>query len=331
MKTSSTSCSDGSLRFIAVFLALAIAGTAAMEWVIRTKVLDGSPERLLAKRVAAVYEERNWPVLGNSRLGDVLVGDSQMHMAFHEPREFFKLALAAETVPMLDILVEEYFKFRRPGRVIVAAGPQLFAQAQFDNGTRKHDTYFRQNNPVQHALHARLFVAEPGVANEIGTVAERALAPYLTRLFPPHAHPAAAVAGDPAADGPWNELPMESRRKFAALRLAKQRPVPGFEQSEHFHRYRKMVAFLAEKGADICFLRLPISPEYAALVDRDPQYVQASNAFRALAKETGRRYVDFADLPMAHDDRHFMNQDHLSVEGAKVFAPLATAACFSGG
>jgi len=43
---------------------------------------------------------------------------------------FLQLSLSAETASMLQIMVREYFRFWSAGRVIIAAGAQLFAQPQ---------------------------------------------------------------------------------------------------------------------------------------------------------------------------------------------------------
>jgi hypothetical protein len=79
MKNSSISCSSG-ISFIALFISLVAVGLG--EWALRSYV-HGAPQAVLAQRVAAVYERRVWPVLGDSNLGNALIGDSQIHAAFY--------------------------------------------------------------------------------------------------------------------------------------------------------------------------------------------------------------------------------------------------------
>ena len=89
-----------------------------------------------------------------------------------------------------------------------------------------------------------------------------------------------------------------------------------------------MIAFLAERGAQLCFLRLPLTSEYLDAILGDPAYNRAYRAFQDLAKAYAATYVDFLDLPMEYRPEYFMNQDHLSAEGSAVFAPLVFRACF---
>jgi len=327
MKSSSTSCSSGIL-FIALFVSLVAVGVGLGEWALRSYIFDGSQEALVAKRVAAIYERRVWPVLGDSAAPNVLVGDSQIYTGFSDHPGFFQLALSGETAPMLKILVQEYFKFRPATRAIIAAGPQLFAQPQLDNGARRHDTYFAQNNWLQHALGLRLYVAEPGIGSVIGEAFGRLVASHRPQWI------SAAAAADASVELPGTLLPhwglysAEQRRNLARGRLFWQRPVKGFHETSHFAAYREMIAFLAQRGAQLCLLRLPLTPEYSDAIVEEPEYGRASRAFQDLAKSHAATYVDFTDLPMEYRPEYFMNQDHLNAEGSAIFAPLAFKACF---
>src|SRR5215472_15220946 len=113
MRSSSISCSRGPAAFLVILLSVLAIGIGIAEWALRGFVDSDDNANILARRVAAIYERRNWPVLGDSSLGNVLVGDSQMYAGFHDHRDFFQLALSGETAPMLNILVQEYFRFRR--------------------------------------------------------------------------------------------------------------------------------------------------------------------------------------------------------------------------
>jgi hypothetical protein len=327
MKNSSISCSSGT-PFIALFVSLVAVGVGLGEWALRSYIFDAGQDALMAKRVAAIYERRVWPVLGDSAVPNVLVGDSQMYTGILDHPDFFQLALSAETAPMLEILVREYFKFRPAKRVIIESGPQLFAQPQLDNGARRHDSYFTQNNWVQHALGVRLYVAEPGVGSFIGEVFNRLMASHRQQWI------SAAAAADVPMELPttlpahWGLYSAEQRRYFAVHRVISQRPVKEFETTSHFAAFREMIAFLAERGAQLCFLRLPLTSEYLDAILGDPAYNRAYRAFQDLAKAYAATYVDFLDLPMEYRPEYFMNQDHLSAEGSAVFAPLVFRACF---
>jgi hypothetical protein len=189
------------------------------EAALRSFIFADAGHALIAKRVAAVYERRAWPVLGDSQLDSVLIGDSQMHTAFLEHPGFFKLALTAETTPMLEILVREYFRFRTPKKVIIEAGPQFFAQAQLDNGMRRHEFYFAQNNWIQHATGIRSYLAEPDIGSHIGEALNVLLAPYRPRWIEPVA---AAGQSREAVPAPahWGLYSADERRTAVSRRIA---------------------------------------------------------------------------------------------------------------
>jgi hypothetical protein len=328
MRSSSTSCSSNALQFIFAFAATVVVGVALLEWSLRSLIHDQRTEALLAKRVAAIYEPRTWPVMGDSFAAGILIGDSQMYTGFYLPEfhpAFFKLALSAETAPMLEILVREYFRFRTPKRAVIAAGPQLFAQRQLNNGARKHDTYFKQNNWLQHATGIRLYAAEPGIGSFVGE-ATGALIAKARLVMAAVAQEEVQVPDEPLAH--WGLYSAAQRRYLAASRATVQTPIPGFESTSHFAAYRRMVEFLAERGAELCFLRMPLVPEYLDAIAQDEGFNRAYAAFRELARSYGAPYVDFTGLDIEYAPEHFWNQDHLTVAAAAVFAPRALTACF---
>jgi hypothetical protein len=325
MKNSSISCSR-SIAFIAVFACTVAATLLSGEATLRSFIFAGSGD-LIAKRIAAVYEHRSWPVLGDSHLENVLIGDSQMYTGFLQHPDFFQLALSGETAPMLEILVREYFRFRTPKKVIIEAGPQFFAQAQLNNGTRRHEFYFAQNNWIQHATGIRSYLAEPGIGSHIGEALNVLLAPYRRQWIEAVA---AADRGREAVPAPahWGVYSADERRTAVAGRIAFQRPVQEFLQTSHWVALKNMAAFLHAAGATLCFLRLPVVSEYLEAIADDPDYRGAIQAFQDLAMSHKAPYVDFRPLPMPYRPEYFLNQDHLNEAGSAVFAPLAIKECF---
>src|SRR5262249_47385857 len=126
----------------------------------------------------------------------------------------------------------------------------------------------------------------------------------------------------------WGLYSAEQRRYLATSRATWQKPIPGFESTSHFAAYRQMVEFLAERGAELCFLRLPLVPEYLDAISQDEGFIRAYAAFRELAHSYRAKYVDFTGLGIEYAPEHYMNQDHLSEAGSAVFAPRALHACF---
>src|SRR5262249_34964542 len=330
MRSSSTSCSRSARGFIILFVAVTLGGLAWAEWILRDFIFDdknAAGSAIMPMRVAAVYEQRIWPLMGDSRLGDILIGDSQMYTGFvNHHAEFFQLSIHAETAPMLEILTREYLRFRTPGRAIVEAGPQLFAPQQLERGAWRHDTYFNQNNWLQHRLGVRLYVAEPGVGSFIGDV----LGPRMASMGGLIGAARAADEEDSAAPRVihhWGDYPKHERDRQTRKRISIQRPADDFEGTSHSAAYMRMLRHLAERGAQICILRMPVSAEYLELAKGDRQFAKALDYFRRLGAQYGR-YVDFLDLPIAWKAEHFANQDHLGEAGVAASAPLATKACF---
>jgi hypothetical protein len=224
---------------------------------------------------------------------------------------------------MLEILVREYFRFRTARHAIIEAGPQLFAQPQFDNGARKHDTYFKQNNWLQHATGIRLFVAEPGISSFVSEATGALVAKARLTM--------AAAAEERVPVVPlahWGLYSAEQRRYLGSSRAIWQRPISGFESTSHFAAYRQMADFLAKRGAELCFLRMPLVPEYLDAISQDDSFIRAYAAFRELTRTYGAKYVDSTYLGIAYAPEHYMNQDHLSEAGSAEFAPRALNACF---
>ena len=321
MKNSSISCSS-SIPFIALFVSLVAVGVGLGEWTLRSYV-DGG-QALLAKRVAAIYERRVWPVLGDSSLGNVLIGDSQIHTAFYQHPGFFKISLSGESLLMLEILVREYFRFREPGRIVLPVGPQLFGEDRFQFGTFRYDTFFGQNNWIQHKLGIYSYIAEPGIGSNIGEVVAAIADQYRPAWFTP------ATAGDKPLPAPsdWSKYSAADRKRLAAARALSQRPVKDFERSSHFAAYERMVASLASRTAELCFLRPPLTPEYLDWIENDRQYAAAYEGFHQIAESHAAKYVDFQALKMEYKPEYFVNQDHLNPTGSAIFAPLAFKACF---
>ena len=89
-----------------------------------------------------------------------------------------------------------------------------------------------------------------------------------------------------------------------------------------------MISFLHRKGANLCFIRMPTAPEFTALIEQDPQYAAAFAELHAMATDAGARYVDSRDLPLHLTEDLFFDEDHLTVAGSRLFAPVALRACF---
>ena len=93
-----------------------------------------------------------------------------------------------------------------------------------------------------------------------------------------------------------------------------------------------MISFLAKKGAQICMVSFPVSPDYLkALTDakqrRKPTgHADAIHFFEETAAQTGARFVDaraqITKLSL------FRDVDHLNIKGAGIFSKSLVRQCF---
>src|SRR5690349_13169816 len=127
MRISSIFSSRTLATFVVGFLTVACAGIGVGEWFCRARVAHWDPQ---AQRAEQIY-------IGTAH--DAVLGDSQAFHGFREyssiywetprqPLAFEMLGLSGESGFVLATLAEQYFRFRKPGRVILAGGPQMFAQ-----------------------------------------------------------------------------------------------------------------------------------------------------------------------------------------------------------
>ena len=299
-------------------------GFGLAEWQCRDFVVKLYAEALRTKEVYV------------SPLTDAVFGDSEMFHAFEKysglyqnrPRdkEFEGMAISGETTSVNEVLVKEYFRFRKPGRVILQAGGEFFAQNRNNRGVANYDTFFTQNNALQHFIGIRSYFIEQGIGGY--------LIPALRRRFPFNLTPVAVTAPmDECFRTPWpanwSLFSARCRKVLSAARFHLQRPILNFKKSESFAAYRRTIQYLIDKGARLCLVTLPISPDLRKLEEADQQYRRADKAIIELAAELGVRYVDFR--PMTEDllpAEFFHDTDHMTPAASKRFAPKALRACF---
>jgi hypothetical protein len=83
---------------------------------------------------------------------------------------------------------------------------------------------------------------------------------------------------------------------------------------------------LAKQDVEVCLTSFPVSPEYQRESARHPEF---ERAVRLLSELAGRHGVVYVDQRARFDDAGlFFNPDHLTLEGARQFAPLCVRDCF---
>lgn len=83
---------------------------------------------------------------------------------------------------------------------------------------------------------------------------------------------------------------------------------------------------LAKRDVEVCLTSFPVSQEYRREAARYPEF---ESAVRFLSELAGRHGVVYVDQRARFDDAAlFFNPDHLTLEGARRFAPLSVRDCF---
>ncbi len=83
---------------------------------------------------------------------------------------------------------------------------------------------------------------------------------------------------------------------------------------------RKVVEFVARKGAKIVLITKPEPPENLRIVSN---YREIHAAFNKIATNAGVEYIDFNEIPLPLDSyRHFYDMEYLNSEGVKIFNPI---------
>lgn len=298
-------------RYAGAVIAGVVAVLVATEVALRLLVVP--LEEGWAHRVDLVYRGEG---------GDVVIGDSHTFRGFVTRDEFVNLSGGGSSAEANEIVVREYFRHRQPGRVIVAASPQLFARSREAAGAQQHDEYFVWNL----GLPVQPYVFEPGIARHVDELLDPADLLERTRQARERRQP-----GNPIDAFLQRELlrsgPAE-RERLARKIVRKNRPVGDLAHSDGFAAYRRTLEFLLARGAELCLLRTAVTPRVEELSEPDPSYRNAHRAMRELAAALGVRYVDYRDFGVSFEDELFIDPDHLTATGAELFARGAIRACF---
>jgi lysophospholipase L1-like esterase len=270
--------------------------------------------------------DEGWPhrvdLVYRAEGGDVVLGDSHMFRGFVTQDEFVNLAGGGSSARALEIVAREYFRHREPGRVIVAASPQLFNPSREAAGTQQHDEYFTQN----FGLPFQLYVFERGIARRVSWLLDPAglldRARQAERRKVPGNPIDAMLAREMAG---MNEA---GRRKLAQGIVAKNRPVENLRDVEGFAAYRRMLESLAEQGARLCLVRTAVIAAVEEITREAPRFVDAHRVLRDLADELSLPYVDYRELGATFGDELFIDPDHLTATGGELFSRSVVRACF---
>lgn len=247
---------------------------------------------------------------------NIAVGDSHIYYGFISSDYFLNLGQNGTTIPMMKIIVEQYFKYRNPGKVVIEAAPQLFSQFHFNTDTQNYELYFNQNYPFP----IKAYIFEPGIGRwlkkiksleDFGRILkEREKAEsYLTKK------------------GRWKNKSFDERTRLVRSRIANQTPYID-EAQEFIAKYNEMIEFLIERGADVCIVRTPVDETYLTNIEDNAPFSESIEVFKRISVKTGVHFVDFQELDYQFTLDKFLNQDHITAEASVEFSKLVNKYCF---
>ena len=303
-----------SRRYALTILGAIVLALVGLEAALRLLVVP--VEEGWAHRVDLVYRASN---------PDAVLGDSHFFRGFVTQDEFTNLAGGGSSPEALEIVAREYFRFVDPGRVIVAASPQLFTRARAAAGAQEHDEYFGQNH-LPFRMPFQLYVFEPGIARAVSWL--RDPGDLLERAAMSRARRVPGNGPDSVLQRKMAQMGAAELRAYTLRTVAKNRPVDDLAESPGFASYRRLLDFLVERGARVCVVRTAVTPLFEELTRDDPDYVAAHRLLRETAKARGLRYVDSRAVLPDLGAQYFIDADHLAATGSAMFSQAVIRACY---
>ena len=290
------------LIVVAVLLVLAVG-----EWVVRYYIVP--VPSTTPYQVNLIYTENN---------KNVVIGDSQMYRAFIANDDFLNLGMGGTTIPMMEIIVEQYYKYQDPGKVIIEVAPQLLSEDYIQRGTQGYEGYFNQNYPIPF----RVYIFEPGIGSWIRNIKSfNDFSRLKEDRIEGEAHK--------VLEGKWDELSRQDRLIRTGNRVERQQPVIWAARDvDVIETYGAVIEFLVERGANVCMFRTPVDETYLELTKDNPSFAMSSEIYQDISTENGVRYVDFRDLDYDFSLDTFINQDHITPQASAEIGPLVYSACF---
>lgn len=259
------------------------------------------PNDELSQVAVSVYE---------SEKRDVIIGDSQFKFGFPEDYSLFEgLSFNGMPVETMRIILKEYYRHRRPNKVIIIAAPQMLAENRVERGDLGFKEYFKFNA-----------VKLPFMIYAFEKLVSRNLADFFKWI---HYKPEQQFK-----ENMWEETAEEKRTEMTLKRIETQRPVKNFQETRNFKSYYQLLTLLKDKNAKICLLKMPVADEYRELVRNDRDFLEAETAFKEMAAAYNVKYVDLGQIPVTNDASLYINSDHLNEKGRRLFAPLVEKYCF---
>ncbi len=258
-------------------------------------------------------------LIQQERSPDAAFGDSHFAWGFVGSPDFPTLGAEGETLRDMELRVRYYYRDKQPGKVVIQGDPHSFALYKMDRGTHAYldnmDNRFWQRFLEHHRQYMGKYwqrVIEHG-----GFDAFRSADELRWGWIVGHAQ--------------WSSRDSSVRLGLARAREVWQRPDSGFRNQESAQAYKRTLAYLRERGADVCVVTTPVSYEYYLYARDDSSTAAATNFLRRVAEQSGYRYFNYFDLYARPEfANYFRDMDHLNEIGAPQFTSRVLSDCFGG-
>lgn len=310
--SSSISSSRRAIRIYAAAVGASLAIAAgATEALLRTQV---APQDNFARHLA---------LLRTTDARDAAFGDSHVARGFAAEAPMVNLAYPSETIERFAWKAKAYFARLTPGRVIVQADPHLFTPYRLADGLGDYPERIAKAPGA-----ARLLILADHHRDRIPA--------YWRAFLVSGGRLASSIEfserGTLLSGGDLSAVPGRKRAYDARARVALHRPIAQFRDTGEARAYESLLDFLFERGAEICLVTFPLSPDYRATLaeDREAEAFRTWRDliayFREQAERVKARYVD-ASAAVA-DAGLYRDVDHLNRAGALAYSPRLMEDCF---
>ena len=294
-----------SKTYVYLVIATVLLMLAVGEWIVRSFIVP--VPSTIPYQVNLIYTKTD---------KNVAIGDSQIYRTFIGNNDFLNLGLGGTTIPMMEIIVDQYFKYQEPGKVIIEVAPQLLSEGYLNRDTQGYEQYFNQN----YLIPLKIYILEPGIGSWIKNIKSF---DDFSRLTEDRREGEAVKI----IEGKWKDLSYQDRLLRTRNRVNRQEPVIWAAQ-DVIEIYRGIIVSLVERGADVCMFRPPVDETYLDLIKNNSSFARSFEMFNGISNEQGIRYVDFQDLGYTFSLDKFVNQDHITPKTSADIAPLIDQACF---
>lgn len=301
--------------------------TFAVGFILSLAIVLAASEAML--RAVVVPEDSfraHAALFASTMLSDAAFGDSHTARDFVPPPGMVNLAFPSEGIEHMDWKVRQYFSKRRPGRVVIQADPHLFAP------------YRLVNRLGDYALHLN----RAGIDSRWTYLSDPRFRPQLIALWRAFLRSGGDLSsqvrrtdsGALLSPGNLAEKTPRARTYAARARVRTHSQIAGSQTEAQRAVFSAMLDFLAARGAEICLVSYPLSPDYRTAFVRSAGAAARRERARTLhffAAEAARSGANYVDQSHAIQDRSaFRDVDHLNGESAPAYSRRLMQACFGG-